>query len=129
MALLVCKGCTARYSVGAPKCPQCGSTECVEEGAEEMAKITVHGGVSNAAAEDEAVEVGGEESSPGGTTSSTSSEAEPNSPETSEQPRPSRARSAGSRSKPARQAEESSTAGATDTSGPETAAADDAKEA
>jgi RNA polymerase subunit RPABC4/transcription elongation factor Spt4 len=126
MALLVCKGCTARYSVGAPKCPQCGSTEYVEEGAEDMAKITVHGGVSNAAAEDEAVEVGGDESSPGGTTSSTSSEAEPNSPETSEQPRPSRARSAGSRSKQAR-AEESSTAGATDTSGPETDAADDGK--
>jgi RNA polymerase subunit RPABC4/transcription elongation factor Spt4 len=49
MALLVCTGCTARYSVGAAQCPQCGSTEYVEEGAAEMAKITVHGGASNAA--------------------------------------------------------------------------------
>lgn len=56
MALLVCTGCTARYSVGAAQCPQCGSTEYVEEGAEDMAKITVHGGVSNAAADAEAAE-------------------------------------------------------------------------
>jgi RNA polymerase subunit RPABC4/transcription elongation factor Spt4 len=27
MAVWVCKGCTAAYSVGAPRCPQCGSTE------------------------------------------------------------------------------------------------------
>jgi hypothetical protein len=50
MALLVCTGCTARYSVGAARCPQCGSTEYVEEGQESMAKITVHGGPSIAGA-------------------------------------------------------------------------------
>jgi hypothetical protein len=35
-----------RYSVGAARCPQCGSTEHVEEGQESMPKITVHGGPS-----------------------------------------------------------------------------------
>jgi cell division septation protein DedD len=122
VALWVCTGCTCRYSVGAARCPECGSTKYVEEGAEDMAKISVHGGATNAAADDEAVEVGGEESSPVGTTSSTSSEAEPSSQQTSEAARPSRARSAGSRSKRAQTVEESSTAEATDTSGPETAA-------
>jgi len=61
MALLVCTGCTARYSVGAAQCPQCGSTKYVEEGAAEMAKITVHGGPSNAAADEEAVAEDSEE--------------------------------------------------------------------
>jgi len=32
MALWICKGCTAAYSVGASCCPQCGSTKSVEEG-------------------------------------------------------------------------------------------------
>lgn len=56
MALLVCTGCTSRYSVGAAQCPQCGSTEYVKEGAEGMAKITVHGGATNAAADEVVVE-------------------------------------------------------------------------
>jgi hypothetical protein len=30
--LWVCEGCTARYSVGAPRCPQCGGVEYYEEG-------------------------------------------------------------------------------------------------
>lgn len=30
MSVLTCRGCTARYSVGAPACPQCGSTDRVE---------------------------------------------------------------------------------------------------
>lgn len=47
MALLVCEECTAKYSVGAPACPQCGSLEHHEEGSV-MPKITVHGGPSNA---------------------------------------------------------------------------------
>lgn len=44
--LWVCGDCTARYSVGAPRCPQCGSTNHQEDG---MAKISLHGGPSNAA--------------------------------------------------------------------------------
>lgn len=46
MALWICTGCTARYSVGAPECPECGSTDHIEEGVEDMAKVTVHGGPS-----------------------------------------------------------------------------------
>lgn len=33
---LVCQGCTAAYAKGAPQCPQCGSTDAVEQGAEPM---------------------------------------------------------------------------------------------
>lgn len=91
------------------------NTQPPEEG-DDMAKITVHGGASNAAA-DEAE--GGEDVS-AGTDSSTSSETDSSSSETSEQQRPSRARGAGSPSKPGRKAVGSSTAGQTDTSGPET---------
>jgi RNA polymerase subunit RPABC4/transcription elongation factor Spt4 len=97
MALWICTDCTARYSVGAPSCPQCGSTEYVEEGAQDMAKVTVHGGPSNAAADE--LEAG--EGVSAGSSSSTSSETEPTSPETSEQQSPSRARTTGSRSKKA----------------------------
>jgi hypothetical protein len=31
MSVLVCGACTARYAVGAEKCPQCGATEAREE--------------------------------------------------------------------------------------------------
>jgi hypothetical protein len=31
--LWICKACTCRYSVGAPRCPQCGSTDHQEAGA------------------------------------------------------------------------------------------------
>jgi hypothetical protein len=56
MALWACTNCTARYSVGAPRCPQCGSTDHVEEGSQDMApKVTVHGGPS-IAGEDVVVE-------------------------------------------------------------------------
>ena len=49
MALLVCNRCTTRFAVGLPYCPQCTSTDCYTEGEEDdMAKITVHGGPSNA---------------------------------------------------------------------------------
>lgn len=30
--LLICLDCTTAYSVGAPGCPQCGSTNAVEQG-------------------------------------------------------------------------------------------------
>jgi hypothetical protein len=98
-----CAECTAIYSVGAPKCPECGSTVRVNENTqppeegEDMAKITVHGGPSNAATEAE----GGEDVS-AGTSSSTSSEKEPSSPEQSEKPDPSPAPTTASRSSKAR---------------------------
>jgi len=50
MALWACRSCTTRYSVGAPACPQCGSTDSYEEGNDAMSKITVHGGPSIAGA-------------------------------------------------------------------------------
>ncbi len=40
----ICVPCTAAYSVGASSCPQCGSSEYVEEG---MAKTTVNSGPSH----------------------------------------------------------------------------------
>ncbi|MCX4703869.1 hypothetical protein [Streptomyces sp. NBC_01373] len=124
MALLVCTGCTTRYSVGAAGCPQCGSSEHVEEGQEPMPKITVHGGVSIAGAsvvggswsnegdpdvwpEPPVDEEEGEESSPG-SSSSTSGEKPSSEPEPSEKPTPSRARTTGSRSKKAATAKGSS---------------------
>lgn len=33
--LLVCCDCTTAYSVGASRCPQCGSTNAVEQGSPE----------------------------------------------------------------------------------------------
>jgi hypothetical protein len=83
-----------------------------------MAKITVHGGPTNAAAETEA----GEDVS-AGTNSSTSSETQPQSTEQSGKQAPSRARGAGSRSKRAHGAPEDGTAGSTATSGRKTAGA------
>lgn len=121
MTLWICTGCTARYSVGAARCPHCKSTGHVEEGAH-MGKITVHGGASHAA--DIAGPEAGEDVS-AGSSSETSSEKQPSTPEPSETPRPSRARTAGNRSKPGRKAAESSTAEATATSGRETAASAD----
>lgn len=50
MALQVCRGCTTRFSVGAPACPHCGSRDFYEEGSV-MPKITVHNGPSNAGAQ------------------------------------------------------------------------------
>jgi hypothetical protein len=98
MALWECAECTTRYAVGAPCCPHCGSDLRVnektlppEEG-DEMAKITVHGGPSNAAADS-----GGEDVS-AGTSSSTSSEKEPTSPEQSDTPSPPPAPTTASRS-------------------------------
>lgn len=41
--LWVCAACTTKYSVGAPRCPHCGSTELEDD----MPKITVHGGPSH----------------------------------------------------------------------------------
>lgn len=141
MAAWVCMECTTTYSVGASRCPHCGSTEYLEEGA--MPKITRHGGPTIAGAAvvggawssegdpdvwpEPEQEEGGEESSPG--SSSSASDEKPSSePEPSEQPSPSRARTTGSRSKKAATAKASS-ARSTD-GGPETgtSAADAADE-
>jgi hypothetical protein len=56
MATWACRGCTAVYSVDASRCPQCGADDHYEEGTEEMPKITLHGGPSNAATDDTTVE-------------------------------------------------------------------------
>lgn len=136
MALWTCKRCTASYAVGVARCPQCGSTEHIEKGAQEMPKVTVHGGPSIADEEvvvetengrelapaseadpdkvvtDEGDE-GGEGSSPG-SSSETSSETQSSTPGTSEAPTPSPVRVTGSRSAKARQQTPGSTAGTAD---------------
>lgn len=45
MALWLCLDCSAAYSVGQSRCPNCQSTDYIEEGV--MPKITVHGGATN----------------------------------------------------------------------------------
>jgi hypothetical protein len=119
MSVWVCRDCTAAYFVGAPKCPQCGSTDRIEEEEQTMPKITVAGGPSIAGITggwgepDE----GGEEPSqtpqaPG--TASSPSETTPDSePETSRSGGSKRARTTGSRGGRARTG--SSTARTTDT--------------
>jgi hypothetical protein len=100
MALWHCAECTTAYSVGAPKCPQCGSTVRVNEATQppeeeqDMAKVTVHGGASDAFADEQE---GGEVVS-AGSSSSTSPEKPSSSPEQSETPDPSPAPKTASRS-------------------------------
>ena len=53
MALWNCWRCTAAYSVGAPRCPQCGSPDYEEDGV--MPKSTVESGPSNGPGEPEPV--------------------------------------------------------------------------
>jgi hypothetical protein len=43
MALWACQACGTAYAVGVPACPQCGSSEYLEDG---VAKITTGGGPS-----------------------------------------------------------------------------------
>lgn len=112
MALWVCTGCTAAYSVGAPRCPHCGSTEHAEEGQDDMPKITVNGGPSDASApagftgtwgdEDEPETTEGSEESSPSSSSETSSEKPQTSPETSGSDSPSPARKTPSRSRKGR---------------------------
>lgn len=129
MALNECQSCTTKFAVGLPRCPQCRSTEFVEDGSQ-MAKITRNGGASDATLPDEAEadsapqpvteevpavepepvnEEGGEGSSPG-SSSETSTETPPTPPEPSEPPTLSPARKTGSRSRKA-QTESSSASG------------------
>ncbi|WP_027933733.1 hypothetical protein [Amycolatopsis thermoflava] len=56
--LWICQECTTAYAVGLLACPHCASTNYLEEG-QEMPKITVYGGASNANPET-TVEVPGE---------------------------------------------------------------------
>lgn len=93
MALWICTRCTAAYAVGAARCPQCGSTERREEG-EDMAKVTVHGGATNADAPEQ--ERGEDVSA--GSSSETSSEKASTSPQKNERARQKPARTTGSRS-------------------------------
>jgi hypothetical protein len=117
MALWVCKGCTAAYSVGAPRCPQCGSTDHAEEEEQNMPKITVTGGPSIAGitgswGDEPDTDEGGEESSPSNS-SSPSQTKHDSEPETSSSGTSKRARTTGNRGGRARTG--SSTAPSTDT--------------
>ncbi len=76
MTLWVCGNCTARYAIGVDHCPQCSFS--ARYGAEEgtdMARITVHGGVTDQNAE------GSEDLSPG-----SNSETLPEKPQTASVP-------------------------------------------
>jgi hypothetical protein len=115
MAIWECAECTARYAVGLPECPQCGSTVRVNEKTQpeseeeqDMPKVTVHGGpsiegfeVNPATGELTPSDEGGEDVS-AGSNSSTSSEKDSSSQPTSEQPAPSPAPTTASRSAKAR---------------------------
>lgn len=96
---LVCAGCGYDMPTVTPWPPV---TEPEEE---QMPKITVHGGASNAADPEEqpadAEPVEGSEDVSAGSSFSTSSERDSSTPETSEQPSPSPARTTASRSKKA----------------------------
>ena len=126
MALNSCTSCTTKFAAGLSKCPHCGSTKYVEDG-DVMAKITRHGGASDdtvpapeeeteavaapasepdveeePAIEPESVnEEGGEESSPGSSSSASTETPQPNS-EPSEPQTLSPAPTTGSRSRKGR---------------------------
>lgn len=80
MALWHCSDCPAAYSVGAPQCPQCGSTNPIKETG--MPKVTVHGGATSN------VDTPEEESSPGNSSETSSPKDAP-----SEKPSSSKGRS------------------------------------
>jgi len=137
MALWECAECTTKYSVGAPKCPECGSTMRVNEATQppeedqDMAKITVHGGpsadgfeVNPDSGELTPVEEEGGEDVSAGNSSSTSSEKESTSPEQSETQSPSPVRTTGSRSKKAATAKASSVPSTDGDQAADTSAAD-----
>ncbi|WP_435279170.1 hypothetical protein [Streptomyces sp. 1222.5] len=123
MALNVCGGCTTKFAVGLKRCPHCASTDFCED---DMPKITVHGGPSDATVDEEPEASGtaaegedtgqavaepepqvesdaeGGEDVSAGTDSSTSSEKQSEKPEQSEKQDPSPARTTASRSAKAR---------------------------
>ncbi|MEU2730112.1 hypothetical protein ABZ650_20585 [Streptomyces griseoviridis] len=111
MATWQCAECTAVYSVGALKCPECGSTVRVNDATQpreeeqDMAKVTVHGGpsiegfhVDPETSEVTPIETEVGEDVSAGSSFSTSPEKDDGSQKTSEQQNPKPARSAGSRS-------------------------------
>lgn len=124
MAGWVCADCTTVYTVGAPRCPQCQSTDHAEQG-ELMPKITRHGGptiavggiaVSGAWGDEPQTETAGADNEPPassapapddggasspGKSSSASSRTSEQSSEPSETDSPSPARKTASRSKKA----------------------------
>lgn len=95
MALWICLDCSAAYAVGQSRCPNCRSTDYIEEGV--MPKVTVHGGPTNDAAdttvdpEPSSPDTPEEEPSPG-SSSETSSPKQPNSSAPGTSSRRSRAR-------------------------------------
>lgn len=136
MSLWVCLDCTTAFSVGAPRCPHCGSERHAEEHEaaalgiqhgvpvdieeDDMPKITRHEGASVAdVVGDEApvAEEGGEDVS-AGEDSSTSSEKPSTKPEASEPGTPKRARKTASRSVKGQGGTQGSSAGSAD-GGPE----------
>lgn len=50
--LWICDDCTTAYSVGAPRCPHCGSTAHHDQGDDTMAKITKSKGATQGAPDD-----------------------------------------------------------------------------
>lgn len=118
MALNVCSGCTTRFAVGLPECPQCRSKDYTEDSVMSP-KITIHGGPSIAGVTGSWSEEGdpdiwpaqqaegGEESSPG-TSSSTSAETPKSEPEPGSKPDRSPAPKTANRSSKARTARGSS---------------------
>jgi hypothetical protein len=115
MSLWGCADCSTAYSVGAPACPHCGSTNAFKEGS--VPKITRHGGPTDINAEVAEVE-GGDESSPG-TSSSASEEKQPTASATSRTGRRKHARTTANRSvkDPAESASAASTDGSTPATG------------
>ncbi|MFD8805566.1 hypothetical protein [Streptomyces sp. NPDC059597] len=141
MPVWTCAECTAAYSVGAPRCPQCRSTIRVNDATQppeeeqHMPKVTVHGGpsIEGHVVDPETSEVTPIESERGegvsaGSSSSTSSKKDESSPEQSETPDRSPARTTASRSGKARTGSSSArqTDGAPETG---TSATADSKEA
>lgn len=114
MSLWGCADCTTAYSVGAPACPHCGSTNVLKGGS--VPKISVHGGPTDSSVEVAEVE-GGDESSPG-ISSSASEEKQLKNSETSKTGRRKPAPTTGNRS--AKDPAESASATSTDGSTPAT---------
>lgn len=152
MALNVCGSCTTKFAVGLKRCPHCASTDFCED---DMPKITVHGGPSDATVDEEPegtdtevadeaapdgpewhgehgpelVETQGGEDVSAGTDSSTSSEKQSEKPEPNEKQAPSPAPTTASRSAKARTAKAStarSTGGDQETGSSKTTSSDEA---
>ncbi len=114
MSLWGCADCTTAYSVGAPACPHCGSTNVLKEGS--VPKISRLGGPTDI--NDEVAEVEGGDESSLGTSSSASDEKPLKNSATSKTGRRKPARTTASRSE--KDPAESGSAASTDGSTPAT---------